>query len=206
MEFMAITAVQQPAKDALRLNLVNIVLSPRLIGGPPACRPTERRPPEEFAMARVALYLLIPCALLGTVAIAAVWPYRPRPAEPPALSTKETLDRLRAMGLRAIPDAPGDGPAVGYWLLTPQTDASPDRLADLIRQRGQEANWGGAVLMKPELHPDSTLQRQLEEWGDAGLYVRPFVFFGDPPLVGRIADALGAPHSATVAPQAPTDE
>jgi hypothetical protein len=155
-------------------------------------------------MVRPALPLLIPCALLAAAAAAAVCVYHTRPADPPALSTAEALDRARALGLRAVPDGPGDGPVIGYWLLAPGADDSPERLRDLVRQGGRAGDWKGVVLMKPEAHPDDTLGRQLAEWGDAGLYVRPLVFFGDPAMVARVADALGAPHPKGVSGPTPT--
>jgi hypothetical protein len=102
------------------------------------------------------------------------------------LSVEDALTRARGLGLRPLPERGGRG----YWLAAADADVAPDRLYRLFRQRGLEGDWRGLVLMKPELHPDEIFLRQLHEWGDAGLYAPPFVFFGDPVWIARLRKAF----------------
>jgi hypothetical protein len=145
-------------------------------------------------MPRPSVRLLIPCTPVALAALAALaaWSCRPLPLRaPPEISAGDALAHARTLGLEVLPDSPDGDPATGCWLIAPGADESRERLVGLMRQRAGLPGWRGVVLMKPERHPNDTLYRQLAEWGDAGLYAPPLVFFGDPDLIHRMRQALG---------------
>jgi hypothetical protein len=145
-------------------------------------------------MCRLNVRPVFACALCCAAALvlAAAWSCRPDPAAAPTprkdVSAADLVGRLRGLGLEAVPEAARGDPADGVFLCEGPRDAAS--LRGLMRLKGCAADWRGVVLMKRENHPDDVFYRQLDEWGENGLYEQPYVFFGDPQWVARIRAEL----------------
>jgi hypothetical protein len=146
-------------------------------------------------MHRTIVRPVFACALFGAcaAALAVAWSCRPVPAAPPrpleGVRPGDLAGRLHGLGLETIPEAADGDPGNGVFLCDRRREVQS--LRRLLRQKGCTADWRGVVLLKRENHPDDVLYRQLDEWGDCGLYEPPYVFFGDAQWIARIRAELG---------------
>jgi hypothetical protein len=90
--------------------------------------------------------------------------------------------------------------------VVPMTDISPEeglflcerpqpreQLQRLVRAVEHGDRWRGIVLCEWNRHVGEVSDEQLADWGEHGLRLGPFVFFGDPALLRRIRQALPEP-------------
>jgi hypothetical protein len=87
--------------------------------------------------------------------------------------------------------------------VVPLTDISPEeglflcerpepreQLQGLRRAAEYSARWPGIVFCEFNKRLGEIDEGELERWGEYGLQLGPFVFFGDPALLRRIRQAL----------------
>jgi hypothetical protein len=119
--------------------------------------------------------------------------HRAAPRTPPELQDwdiNDLAEHLRGAGLplREVATAE-DGDARNSAYLT-TTASTWDELARLARVPERRAGWEGTVYCERNTREsDRKLCRHL--WGECYLCAGPFLFFGDPELLGRIRAVLG---------------
>jgi hypothetical protein len=111
----------------------------------------------------------------------------------------DLVEHLRAAGLhlRVVPGDRFGTPERRAYLTT--TDLTWRDLDLLPKVPERLAAWKGSVYCERNTWPPSrdSLRRQ---WGEGCRCIGPFLFFGDPDLLGRIETALGAPRAEVLAP------
>jgi hypothetical protein len=144
---------------------------------------------------------LVPAALavLGSLLVVAVR-HRPVPAKPQMIdmsgwTVTDLVRHLegREVGLYAVPT--WEGGVIGINAFLVQGDKPWKELAGLSKSPGCLWQWKGVVYCERVTNED-TADSLAECWGDSHLRIAPFVFFGDPQLVGVIRDALRNPGAA----------
>jgi hypothetical protein len=144
---------------------------------------------------------LVPAVLVvlgGLVAVAVR--QRPVPARPAMIDMTgwEMADLIRHLegrevGLRAVPT--WEGGIIGINAFLVRGEKPWEELARLSKNPACLGQWKGVVYCERVPNED-TADSLAECWGDAHLRIAPFVFFGDPQLVGVIRDALRKPGAA----------
>ena len=137
----------------------------------------------------LGIQLVVAIAMTGVLAGAGG---RRTEARTPALkdwTVEDLVAHLHKSGLelRAVPTFEKASVNSGAFLTT--TDKPWDALNTLRINVKEVERWQGTVFCAREVKQDgSTIWFEL--WGEGGTRIGPFVFFGDPQLRARIADAL----------------
>ncbi len=105
---------------------------------------------------------------------------------------RDVVQRLHEAGLDYRPVSPSSNGPWEYRVFLTKTDKRWLDLNDQMRVTEQIDRWQGTVYCERVGAPE--LQReQLALWGEYGLEVGPFLFFGDPTMLAEIAGgATGA--------------
>jgi hypothetical protein len=103
---------------------------------------------------------------------------------------EDLVSHLRRKGLefRAMPTAEHCPLNRGAYLTT--TDQPWERLNGLLKNPDAIDEWEGTVFCVRATQAPEDEDPRLEMWGDCGLRLGPFLFFGDRQLLARIRDAL----------------
>src|SRR5262245_16718548 len=111
---------------------------------------------------------------------------RPRPADPSGWSVPQVADFLarRVPGLRVVPVRDSGVGNVGAYLT--RTALPPAGLHTLLRRPERAAAWAGTAYCEEA----RASRPHAETWGENGLVVGKFYFFGDPALLDEIRAAL----------------
>jgi hypothetical protein len=154
--------------------------------------------------ARPAQWALWPVLALGLLLGAALLRWygkesSPRPSDLDGWDIPRLLQRLESRGLHLVPTpATKAGPIDQGVYLTARGQTEPAginpaarwvELNRLPKDPEQIGLWRGTVYCEV-LRPAGMRGQLLDQWGDCGLGVGPFVFFGDRALLRRIRAAL----------------
>jgi hypothetical protein len=96
---------------------------------------------------------------------------------------------LRERGLEFGVKVPGKQEAAFDAAFFTQSGASWEQVRYLPKVPECADLWRGVVYCE-KVRPDGSWAPEMTVWGNCGLEVRPFVFFGDPEMLGLIRDAL----------------
>ena len=143
-----------------------------------------------------ALWLALGFALLLGAALMRWWAKEPPPARPPDLDDWDIprlLRHLENRGLHLRPIATLQKGPIAHNLYLTCTGQGWVEVDGLLKAPAQIDRWRGTVYCEMIFNPVRRMQR-LDQWGDCGLGVGPFVFFGDRALLRQIRDALIAEH------------
>jgi hypothetical protein len=112
-----------------------------------------------------------------------------RHGDPPGtLAELATLVRQSEPSLCAVPMAEHD-PEAGLYLC--EQPRPRERLQLLRRFPEQSDRWRGVVFCERDRHLGGEIgESEWQRWGAYGMRIGPFVFFGDPDLLGRIRRAI----------------
>jgi hypothetical protein len=70
----------------------------------------------------------------------------------------------------------------------------PREQLQLLRRLPESADrWRGVVFCERGRHVGEIEDSEWQRWGELGMRIGPFVFFGDPALLGRIRQAIPEP-------------
>jgi hypothetical protein len=130
---------------------------------------------------------------LGLLAVLGVYWSRDRDGAMNAWEVEDLVSHLRQKGLtlRAVPTIEGGPLNCGAYLTT--TDQSWERLAGLSANPELIGAWEGTVYcVRARVEQEGDARLSL--WGECGLRIGPFLFFGDPGLLARIQAALRCPN------------
>ena len=134
------------------------------------------------------LHVLIALTIMTLLA----WPFymkRPKPME--FHSSQELVTFLQAGQFQNYKFvAQGQHPEIdsGGYLMAPHITNDPRGLGTF---RELKAKWTGILLLLPREHTGyETIQRNLNDWGDMGIYRAGFLFFGDPDLIAKVAQTF----------------
>jgi hypothetical protein len=95
--------------------------------------------------------------------------------------------RNRGLALRLVPT--GQAARISDKAYLTATELGFADLNLLLMVRDHAARWSGAVYCE-RVRPAGSRDDQVLLWGDCGLSVGPFIFFGDPRLLREIRAAL----------------
>jgi hypothetical protein len=153
------------------------------------------------APARLSLRPALGLLCLPTLAglLLSAWPggplARPRSVHPDDWSLAELVQHLeaRGLGLRAVPTGRAGGSSVSNVFLIRGGKKWED-LGVLSLNPVRIHQWQGVVYCERVANPD-TAEHRAQDWASDGLWVGPFLFFGDRGLREEIHTALtaGAP-------------
>jgi hypothetical protein len=110
------------------------------------------------------------------------------PSAPPR-SLTELTQRLHRAGLPLyVVQMTDTSPEKGLYLC--ERPRSQEQLQWLRRAAEYGDRWRGVVFCEFSTHLGEIPDEELERWGEYGMLLGPFVFFGDPALLRRIRQAL----------------
>jgi hypothetical protein len=115
----------------------------------------------------------------------------PRAEPPRTLAQLAELLRRSEPPLYVVPMT-DYGPETGFYLC--EQPRSREQLQLLRRAAEQGERWRGIVFCERARHLGGEIEdSEWQRWGEHGMRIGPFVFFGDPALLGRIRQALSEP-------------
>ena len=112
---------------------------------------------------------------------------RPHADSPRTLVELADLLRQSDPPLYVVPMTDHD-PEAGFYLC--ELPRPRERLQLLRRLPEQGERWRGVVFCEKAVHLGDIEESEWQRWGAYGLRLGPFVFFGDPALLGRIVQAI----------------
>ena len=147
---------------------------------------------------RYVLRLLLSAVLVGLVTTGLLWRVTspsdsvdtptqlPKSAAALAVFLKEKIPPARIVSTRT--DGQIDR---SFFLTVRETDENTLRSLPRAAERAEE--WRGVVLCEWLVNQEQA-GLSAEQWGEHGLELPPFVFFGDKELLRKIKDAFRSPH------------
>jgi hypothetical protein len=114
-----------------------------------------------------------------------------RPADPPG-TLAELVDLLRHADppLYVVPMT-DYGPEAGFYLC--ERPRPREQLQWLRRAAEHSDRWRGIVFCEMNRSLGEIEENEWQRWGEHAMRIGPFVFFGDPALLGRIRQAIPEP-------------
>jgi hypothetical protein len=111
------------------------------------------------------------------------------PPSVPPNSLTELTDRLNRSGLSLyVVPLTDSSPEAGLYLC--ERPNSREQLQKLRRAVELSERWRGIVFCEFNKRLGEVDDAELERWGEHGMVMGPFLFFGDPALLRRIRQAL----------------
>jgi hypothetical protein len=144
-----------------------------------------------FARRPVSPWTLALAFVLCAVAVPLTCQLLHPPAAPPR-TLMELTERLHRAGLpvHAVP-LTDISPEEGLYLC--ERPQPREQLQRLVRAAEYSERWRGVVFCEFNKRLGVVDDAELERWGELGMQLGPFVFFGDPALLHRIRQALPEP-------------
>jgi hypothetical protein len=144
-----------------------------------------------FARRPLAPWTLAIAFILCAVAV----PLSRQLVYPPSVPTRtltELTERLRRAGLAlSVVPLTDVSPEEGLYLC--ERPQSREQLQWLRRAAEYGELWRGVVFCEFNKRLGEVPDEELSRWGEHGMQLGPFVFFGDPALLRRIRQALPEP-------------
>jgi hypothetical protein len=143
----------------------------------------------------LSVWIVVSIFLASITAVPLTCRFLSRPAPPPAFTELRTVTELvellsqDAPDLHVIPLATNGELEFGIFVCN--QSHSLERLMRLPRTPDAADRWHGVVcctrssLARPE-NRDLIDEFVFQDWGDHGMRIEPFLFFGDPDLLRRI--------------------
>jgi hypothetical protein len=117
-----------------------------------------------------------------------------QPIPPPGTLTELTeLLSQKAPELHVVPRRE-NGPVDGLWVSVRPLDR--DQLPNLSRIHERGDRWQGIVFCEQVREGFVIPKEIIHDWGEYGLQIGPFLFFGDPDLLRRIRALFPGEHHA----------
>jgi hypothetical protein len=148
------------------------------------------------------LWIVVSVFLAAVVAVPLTCWMRTSPATPPpALTELTTIAELttvlsqQAPELHTVPIVKNGSLERGFYLST--ASRSWEQLGAVTRSARDAAKWQGVVYCEYVSNIMPVSEGDIQEWGEHGMQIGPFLFFGDPDLLRRIEQIIRA-HSKSV--------
>jgi hypothetical protein len=126
---------------------------------------------------------------LCAVAVPLIHQLLPPPAATPPPSLPDLAERLRRAGLSLhVVPMTHITPVEGLYLC--ERPQPREQLQRLVRAVEHSDSWRGVVFCECNKRLGEVSDEQMADWGEHGMRLGPFVFFGDPALLRRIRQAL----------------
>jgi hypothetical protein len=140
-----------------------------------------------------ACWFLLPALLAGVLVVFCNRQHRDHPASPIVPLHDWDIPQLVAFlndeGLELRLVVTGKGGGLPNAFLTTTSKGWED-LTILPKQPEQIERWQGILYCEHAQCLGATWPRLTQDWGDCYLVAGPFLFFGDPQLLGRVRAAL----------------
>jgi hypothetical protein len=149
-------------------------------------------------------WLLLPALLAGVLLVFSTGQRRDHTASPVVPLHDWDIPRLVAylndegLGLRLVVTDKDGVVCPNAYLTT--TSKGWEELNALVKQPEQIERWQGILYCEHAQCLGATWPSLTQHWGDCCLVVGPFLFFGDPHLLGRVRAALTGTRRQTALP------